>query len=448
MATSTIRNMRQIFVGGSPAALGGGGSTKGTSISGGAAPLADGEIGIFDDRGVVITNGTAATKIKIAVGRGTVDGPLVSDVINVKDIKRMQRTVHVARANQTTNIGYDGVNAGTELEVIPNNLYYVRLYIQEYLRSNSDGRRIKQGVFKSTSTSTQANIAQGLVKNFIENFKKEPEQFIKFSAPCNVALASDFVFDATPFDITGVRGSDTLLVSAASPTYNTGTALAVGDFLRIGTAAGIVGAVALASDVYRVIELPSTTTIKLDRPLQTVSGAYTVASGGITVIPAALGVAADWGVRMLGQDLSFSVGKFNYEVARWETGLENFGSSTFASTGATKGNGEAEEVMQLEWFLKGSQGGEIYRVGEPNIFPGVYEASLAVAGGGYDIINIEYVQSELVAFSNELSPKLITIAVPATAPLYAVAATTDDITDMLEEIAVLAGLGTVALSMT
>lgn len=447
MATSTIRNMRQIFVGGSPAALGGGGSTKGTSISGGAAPLADGEIGIFDDRGVVITNGTAATKIKIAVGRGTTDGPLVSDVINVKDIKRMQRTVHVARANQTTNIGYDGVNAGTELEVIPNNMYYVRLYIQEYLRSNSDGRRIKQGVFKSTSTSTQANIAQGLVKNFIDNFKKEPEKFIKFSAPCNVALASDFVFDAT-FEVTGVNGSDTLLVAAASPTYNTLTALAVGDFLRIGTAAGIVGTVALTSDVYKVIELPTTTTIKLDRPLQTVSGAYTIASGSITVIPAALGVAADWGVRMLGQDLSFSVGKFNYEVARWETGLENFGSSTFASTGASKGQGEAEEVMQLEWFLKGSQNGEIYRVGEPNIFPGVYEASLAVAGGGYDIINIEYVQSELVAFSNEISPKLITIAVPATAPLYAVAATTDDITDMLEEIAVLAGLGTVALSMT
>jgi hypothetical protein len=149
---------------------------------------------------------------------------------------------------------------------------------------------------------------------------------------------------------------------------------------------------------------------------------------------------------MTGQDLSFDPGKFNYAIPMWELGLENFGTSSSSTTAGSKGHGEAEAVMEMEWFLKGDQSGEIYRIGEPNIYTGVNEATLSVAGGGYDMIEIIYEQSENVTFGPEVSPKHLSIAVPATVPAYAdTASSSDDISDVLE---VLGGLGTSALTMT
>ena len=188
MATSQVRNLRQIIIGGSAA----------ITTTDMPDTLNEGEIGIFDERGNRLTESSAAsaTKFVVALGRGTGEGPLLSDVIDVADVKSMSLKTHVARSHQVSTIGYDGSTSGTSLNVIASNLYFARIYIQELIRSNSDGRRIKQGVFKSTTSSTQSDISLGLTKNFVENFLKEPEQFIAFKSLCSSAVtaANDFVY--------------------------------------------------------------------------------------------------------------------------------------------------------------------------------------------------------------------------------------------------------------
>lgn len=429
MATSQVRNMRQIIIGGSPVA-----------ITTAAAPdgMNEGEIGIFNDRNVRQTEALAAAegKIKVALMRAAAEGPLFSDVIDVANIKSISRTVHVARTHQVTSIGYDGATAGTALEVIASNLYYARLYLQELIRSNSDGRRIKQGVFKSTSTSTQADIALGLVNDFARNMLKEPEQFVTFEANCNAAGVAVGTGAGT---YTATQGSTLVSVSTDVDDATGNAATVVGGYFRFGTGTG--------DPMYKVVAMDTTAnTLTLDAPYREATATF--ANNAVENVTAAAGAAADWGLTITGQDLTFDPGKFNYALPMWEMGLENFGSSSSTTTGASKGKGEAEEIMQVEWFLKGDQSGEIYRVGEPNLHASVNEASLAVAGGGYDTIHIVYEQSENVTFGPEVSAKELVIAVPATAPAYALAASADDITDILEATAVLAGLGTVDLSMT
>lgn len=418
MASSQVRNIRQILVGGEvdAANLGGGANTMSPDI----ASLANGEIGIFDLQGNQITEALATAGVaqfRVVLGRAS--GPLLSDVIDTNTVSVTNLRAHVARSQEIAAIGFDGVNAGTALEVIADNLYFARLYIQELIISNSDGRRIKQGVFKSTATSTQIDISQGLTKNFAEGFIKEAEKFIAFTATCNAAGATE------ANNISVVKGSKAVLAAGAL------TAV-VGDFIRLGAPGA--GATT-ASDVYQVVSI-SGTTYTLNRTLNVATGTYATGTADADVITAVQGAAADCGVVMVGQDLSFDPGKLNYAIPIWEMGLENFGTSSSQVVAGSKGEGEAEAIMELEWFLKGDQSGEIYRVGEPLIFSGVSEANLAVAGGGYDVINIEYMQSEQVTFGPENSPKQLIIAIPfgvaGVSFGYAQAAVGDDITDVLE----------------
>ena len=101
---------------------------------------------------------------------------------------------------------------------------------------------------------------------------------------------------------------------------------------------------------------------------------------------------------------------------RWTLNLKNFGTSTLThNTAATEGSGEINQVASMEWFLKGFEG-EHYRIGEPGIhtFNGITDS--AVTGGGYDLTRIQYVDDSVVGFQANVSPKVISIASPATVP--------------------------------
>jgi len=442
-----VRNVTNIIINAEDAAL--------STVAGdgaGPAGLNVGEVGVFSADGRRVVNGgfgageiNAADVTSFFLARGSAnaagDGYHKTDLVNVADIVAADCSViggagtNAAATEQNDTIGYDG--ASGSIEAINNNLYLVSLYVQEYLTSSTDGRAIKHFQYKSDASATQAEIAIGLVGSAIHNFQKEAEQYIAFKAMCDVALASDFVFDAT-FEMTATNGSNTLLSAAASPTYNTGTAIAVGDYIRLGTAAGIVGAVALASDMYRVTALPSTTTIQLDRKVQVATGQYTIASGGCTVVTAALGNAANWGLDLLGQPLSFVLGKEFYKKARWEMSLKDFGTSSSArAASATRGDVDGHQIAETEWFMAGFEG-ENYRMGEPTIYPLNATADATLHYGTY---SISFRDNSLTSFSNNVSPKLILVAIPTNAgvpsantPANAVSLTADSVTQVLDEL--------------
>jgi len=73
-------------------------------------------------------------------------------------------------------------------------------------------------------------------------------------------------------------------------------------------------------------------------------------------------------------------------------------------------------------------------------------ADSAVGGGGYDLITLQFDTKNVVAFEQPVSPQSIVLALPATAPNYAIAGTADDITDVLEVLAFGSATGDLAIS--
>lgn len=393
MATSQIKNAQEIFIGANVAAL-----------STGVVPN-DGEIIVLDEQGarVDFLSAPNTDKFKLVLGRAG-QNPLFSDLIEVSSISNVNSAAGAARVNQVTSIGYDGTSGS--IDVTANNLYYIRLYVQELLSAESDGQKIKHGVFKSTSSSIESDIALGLTSSLINNFLREAEEFITFKALCSAAGATE------ANDITVVKGSNKVAAAGAL------TAV-VGDFLRLGSPGG--GAT-VADDVYKVVAI-SGTEYTLDRPAQVDSGTYATGTTDADVITAAQGAAGDWGVVLTGADLSFGYPDYKYDIARWETQLENFGSTDLAETAGSPGVGTYESIASLEHFLKGFQG-EIYRMGSPNIYQPILVADSAVAGGAYQVITFKHQNSIVTgSFTNEVSPKQVIIAIPETAPAFALTAT-------------------------
>ena len=408
--------------------------------------LADGEIRLFTPGGKCIDNSVvtiaAGMKFVVAVGGSDSKPRFVSEVIDGSKIQSIRSRAYTAATEQLDYIGYNGTSGS--IEAIDDNEYFVSVYVEDYLRSSHDGRYNKHFNYISDSTAAQSEIALELAASGFRNFEKEVKNAgvppILFKAICNDA-AVDNIVDAgaeyTHFKF--VRGSKyvTGTDSAGNATGTTlgtdevETTFVAGDFLRVGATT------VTTADVYRVVAVTAGTAttplrIELDNPFR---GATTVVAATATSwISAALGAAADWGVSMTGQTLGFSVGKEFYKKMRWTISPKEFGTTTIThSTAATEGSGVINQVKQTEWFLEGFKG-ETYRIGEPSIhtFVGVTDAS--VTGGGYDLTRIVYVDDSVVGFQAEVSPKILSIATPATAPAYMNDATTGN-WDALEVIA-------------
>jgi len=424
----TQRNVEHLFIGGT--------ATKTTANY--PNSMNAGEIGIFTPEGIRVTEATAATIDEFVVALEDANGvEYVSPVYNKNDIKSAKRTVYAAATAQLDYLGYNGTTGS--IDAINNNLYKINIQVQELLRANTDGRKTKFGVYKSDSSATQAEIAIGLAGSLVNNFDREAEKFITFNAICSDALDTNYTMDET---VTVTNGSKAISI-ATDYDYNTGTDLAVGDFIRI---ADTDTTVALTDDVYRIETINSTSDIRLDRPYQGTSGTRTHGNNSTQAITAADGAAADWGISMTGAALDFVAGKENYEVVRWETQVVDFGTTTqnFKSTAASRGNGTINEVAELEWFLQGNEG-EYYREGFSTVHTPRSLVDSSVTGGGYDMTTITFDSAHTNAFQNVISPRVLTLATPATAPNYAITGTSDDITDVLEVLAFGSANGNLAL---
>lgn len=448
MSASSIQKAQMILVGGTPST-----NTITTANLTAAAFQAStnvGEIGVFNKSGVRLTEATAATtqEFVIAVSRGATLPPLVSDVINKDRIREIKATAWATDTEQLDYIGYNGSSQSIDI-TNAGELFMAQINLIEFL-TGTNNMYIKHGVYKSATSDGQAEIALGLAKSVNLNFSREAKNSsgdpkIKAHAICSLALASDFAFDNSGFDMTVVKGSTLILSGAATPTYNTGTALAVGDYLRIGTAAGAVGTVALTSDVYKVVALPTTTSIVVDRPVNVASGTYVDNSGNITVLPAAAAIASNWGVKLVGQPYNFVPAKDKFRKVRWTLALNDGFDSTVVtnSVAPNEGQGNYEQIASLENFLFGYRG-EMYRNEQPWLFSNNYAADSAVAGGGYDVITIKF-DSGVTNFKEAVSEKQLILAIPATTPNYGVTGASDDFTDVLEVLAFGSATGALAI---
>jgi len=395
------------------------------------AGLADGEIAIYTAGGTKYTEAAASAgaNFKIYVGRGSSLEPIVSQVINKSMVTKVTKTLTSAATQKLQYVGYNGSSGS--IVVNNNTVYRATLDILEQPETTHGGVYIKDLVYQSDSSATQAEIATGLVKNGIGSFSRETDTGISFKAICNSAVtaANGFVNN-----ITVTKGSKVVSVAAAITWGPIPTTLAAGDFVRMGSNGS---GTALTNDVYEVISVDTANLqFTIDRPVQVDSQVLTTATSDAEVITSALGVAADWGIAIVGSALTtFSTGKMLYKVANWYLGLD---SDSFGTTPITDsstpflGTNVNKQILELEWFTRGNNG-EFFRVGEPNIFT---QNSMVTAGEDYDAIEIELQKDRNDSLGVAHAPQVVTLTIPTTtakvASHYALAATADDITDVLE----------------
>jgi len=358
------------------------------------AAIADGEIALFTPGGTMYTESTAdaGDVFAIYLGRATALGPLRTEYFSKADVTSVVRKAYVAPTEQLDYIGSTG-SAGS-IRVSNNTVYRATVALDQNLPETSEGGiKIKDLVYESDSDAAQSEIALGLANSGYKNLSREAEEEIVFAAIC------DDAGDALGTGMNAMvwtKGSKIVTADDVDDA-TTNPAIAVGGFLRAGTT--------VTSDVYKIVAIDATAnTITLDSPFRgaSISGVDTAYES----ITAADGAAGNWGVSLTAQN----------------------------STTSTPGNGTNNQVAELEYFSNGNNG-EVYRNNARNNFP--FTAN-TVAGETYDVIeiNIDRGRSGLIATSN---PKTISLFITSSKTTsgnnhYALAAATDDITDMLEDL--------------
>lgn len=421
-------NVQHVLVGGAV-------SASGATTLNSTFIAATGEIGIFTPEGIQMNTTNAATEKQFIVAqtRGAAGEPkiLVTEVIDKAKIKSIKKKAYSAAAQQVDYIGYNGTSGS--IEVNANELYYIELYLEEYITSSHDGRYIKHGQFNSNSSSTQANIADGLVVSLVNNFSREPKQLIKFERVNSAATGS--VTTAATGTLSPILGSKYVACSGGTPSTDFVSSSA-GSYVRFGTA--------LTSPVYKVVGVDDTGngTITLDIPFQGASATFTAGNAEF-ILAASVGNS---GLKLTGVAQPWSLEKKFDKVVRWTTNLSEdaFGATVVTkSVGASEGTGTYKQVAELERFCQRNDN-DNYRIGQPDLFEPRQDASSSVSGGGYDLLQIVYEQEEVVGFVGNVSPKVLTLCIPATTPTYATGGGTGEITDVLE---VLAGVAAGSLAI-
>lgn len=407
MATFSQRDIQLLFIGQA--------ATKTTTD---IASMNSGEIGIFTPAGVMLTEATAATTDKFIIVKKTPNSgiPLVSGIINKNDIVSAVRKVYVASTEQVSYIGYNGTSGS--ISVINDNNYHVRISLRQPWTSNHGGLYLKHGFYTSDTSASEYEVASNLLVSLVNEFSKEPDRLVK------VEMLSDDAGAA-------IGGAETLTAVYGSQwveSSGTSHGLVAGDVVRIG-------GTTVATPVYVVTEV-SGANIKLASRYQGTTGSG-LAAEELTALTGA------FGLKLTGIQAPHRTGKLHSDLRPliFDVTLENFGTTTYVvATAATAGTGTERQIKELEFFCQGNEG-DFYRIGEPNLFDRRVEAS-----GNYDLIDItvqEVYKDSIVAGPIN---KVYTIALPETAPNYAVAGTADDITDVLEVLAF--GSATGALAVT
>ncbi len=372
----TIKNSTQLFVGLADT------NTAGieADVISDYGDMADGEIVITDHKNVVLTasdNLVAADfpsqEFKFIARSGTT--LIHSPLIGKGDILGYELGVQSTEVQQVDYVGSNGTTGS--LGAIVSNLHTIRLYIQEWSIAGFMQQKIKEGFYKSASTTTQSAIALGLVNSLIANYSREPEQDLLFER-VNDGARTAVPTSADNFTFT--KGSK--YFTATDIDDATGTAaLVVGDLLVIGTA--------VTSPVYKITAIDTATNIgTLDRAF--VGTTTTLADTAITVIVVA--AEGNYGIKITGVDREFVAGFWNPEPIAFKTTID-FGDSSAttvaATTAAYPGIGTPQQLAKLELELQADE--NVYRsFVEAGVVPRAQMTAALAAGTLSDVITITY----------------------------------------------------------
>lgn len=298
-----------------------------------ATYVKEGEVTISGLNNVLLTTDAASytgvKEVKISQLRNS--GLNSSPAISFENINFYKVTAYASKVEKIITVGYNGttgsleggvLHAATEYEVKVQRLGLLDHYVDSY-------NTWKMFSYYNTSdTAHQCLLARKLTKNGVDNFFNEIDGFVKIEMITSSAAAA-----ITP-TVSFTYGSKVAVSSAAS-------GLVAGDFIKVNT-----------TDTYYVTGVDGNY-IYLEVPYQSTS--CTVAPSKVTD-----STTGDWGIKMTGMPKHFDSGngKFRYDVSDFDISLTGFTDATLISRlqSASLGNGEWEEVAQLEWEVQDMNG--------------------------------------------------------------------------------------------
>lgn len=272
-------------------------------------------------------------QFRIVQGKGA-GVPLMKTPVLTKGKVKLTISKFKSAAQQVTAIGFNGTTGA--LPVASSTAFWIKVRKRDNDAANrSQPMSLFAGPVETDATGTQAELAAALVKNGYLNFKDEPaNHYLKFEAICNNAGATD----ATATSATVTNGSLGVVLNAAP------TTIAVGDFVRFGTA--------VTDPVYLVAAI-SGVNLTLASPYVGTTG--TVAA--IEYVTAALAAAANFGILITGIQAPFNVNTFrDYYANRFTATFSDSSTLVTHVQGAFNGNGVWQQVAMDEYLSYGYEG--------------------------------------------------------------------------------------------
>lgn len=331
--------------------------------------LAEGEIVVTDKGGTVLNTTTVDDVNEIVVwqGQGPNRKPIKSDVIERSKAYTYNGNPFEADEDQVTFVGFNGTNG--EIDVIDDKKYILRYIRREGVKTFGDKMMYKYASHESSSSATQEEIATGLTKSFIKNWKDEPDKFA-IAERVNSGTKTNPSAAGTG-DIDFVKGSKTVTAATAGDIDQ----VDAGDWIAVGTGDD--------AGIYKIVDKTGAV-LTLDIPVQTESVTVS-ANTAVALLSAAVD---DFGIKVTGQDGLIEEGIFPYDKTRFTLTGEIGETLIRTETEAYDGIGLGVKIAQLEWEEQGNRG-KFYRasgVGRPGFIP----RKNADSDGNYSILNVEW----------------------------------------------------------
>ena len=362
---------------------------SGTAVT--SANLSVGQIAAREVGSATAFTGIATGKKFQLVYKKT-DGNLIeTPVIDFSQIRTRNVTDYAAMTQRIRYIGYDGTDGSIDATSNEDYLASISLRFRKKVLARTEEYKFAE--YTSGSSTNQQLIAAGLITSFINNFRFESEQYVRFARLCNhagTAVGSGFG------TLTVVQGSRT---AVAGDVDGGTTTPSVGDVLRVGGAT-------TASPVYVVTAVDTANNlVTFDVPYQGADA--TVANGNVEYITNAQGIAANWGIQITAQTLPVQDGLFFIDQVDFDVQLRTGFGDTQIQDGATPslGSGTYQQVSYLEYFLNRNRG-EAYRT---RSYP-LTENYQTDSTKNYDLITVDYTNEQVGHINKTYRPQTLMVA--------------------------------------
>jgi len=327
----------------------------------------------------------------------------VSDAVYTDDITEISinDADAVADVQQVDYLGYNPILGSGNIEALTDNIFTLNIKIIGDTMASFAAQTTIDASFKSGASTTPYAIALGLVEIGTGNLKYTPNDIV----PIRFDIVAKHAGVALGTGVGTLRFTKGSKYFSASDIDNatTNAALAVGDFIRLGTT--------LSDGVYKIVELNATTNIgKLDR-VASISKTGTQTS--FKRITAATAASTSFGIKIIGLATISSPGYIDTYITRFFTSINGFGTTTVSREAvvAYKSAKTPEVIAQLEAELAGANG-VIYRA-TPQYNGN--RVSYVVNGVTYDTVHISFNKDYKNSFGETLKiPAEIIIAINST----------------------------------